>query len=196
MNYTTALEITGTLFSFIYLYLSVKQRIGLWVFGFLSAVVYSLVFFETKFYAAMSLQFYYLWVSVYGWYSWKKKKETTGEELPARYTRFKEWPLLSGITIVVMLIYYAVLSLGTDAPLPSADSFITAFSITATWMLARKQIEHWLIWIVVDSVAVVVYLKQGLYSTALLFVVYGAMAVVGWLQWRKAMKKQTVRKQE
>ncbi|MDX9748315.1 MAG: nicotinamide riboside transporter PnuC [Paludibacter sp.] len=196
MSIITALEITGTLFSFIYLYLSVKQKIGLWVFGFLSAVVYSLVFFETKFYAAMSLQLYYLWVSVYGWYSWKKKRETTGEDLPVRYTHFKEWTVLSGITMLVMLIYYAVLSMGTDSPVPGADSFITAFSITATWMLARKQIEHWLIWIVVDSVAVFVYLKQGLYSTALLFVVYGAMAVVGWIQWRKSMKKQTVRKQD
>jgi len=197
MNFTTALEITGTLFSFIYLYLSVKQKIGLWVFGFLSAVVYTLVFFQTKFYAAMSLQLYYLVVSVYGWYSWKRNSETTGEELSVRSTRFKEWIILSGITVVIMLIYYALLSLGTDSPVPGADSFITAFSITATWMLARKQIEHWLIWIVVDSVAVIVYLKQGLYSTALLFVVYGVMAVVGWTQWRRSMKKkQTVPKQE
>ena len=188
MSYTTALEITGTLFSFMYLYLSVKQKIGLWVFGFLSALVYAVVFFETKFYAAMSLQLYYLWVSIYGWYSWKRNRATTGEELPPRYTRFKEWPLLFGITIIIMMVYYALLSIGTDSPVPGADSFITAFSITATWMLARKQIEHWLIWIVVDSVAVGIYFMQGLYSTALLFVVYGIMAVVGWKQWRKTIR--------
>lgn len=87
-----------------------------------------------------------------------------------------------------MLVYYALLSMGTDSPVPGADSFITAFSITATWMLARKQVEHWLIWIVVDSVAVGIYFMQGLYSTALLFVVYGVMAVVGWRQWRKNLR--------
>lgn len=185
MSFTTALEITGTVFSLIYLYLSVKQKISLWIFGFLSAVVYAIVFYETKFYAAMSLQVYYLWVSAYGWYSWRNKKKTTVEELPVRSTKIKEWPVLTGVSITIMLIYYALLSMGTDSPVPGADSFITAFSIVATWMLARKQVEHWLIWMVVDSVAVGIYFMQGLYSTALLFVVYGIMAVVGWKQWRK-----------
>ncbi|MCE1154755.1 MAG: nicotinamide riboside transporter PnuC [Bacteroidales bacterium] len=183
------LEYLGTLLSLVYLYLSVKQKISLWLFGFLSALVYAAVFYEAKFYAAMSLQLYYLWVSAYGWYSWKKNRETTGEELPVRFTRMKEWLLLSGVSLVVMSVYYSLLSLGTDSPIPGADSFITAFSITATWMLARKQIEHWLIWIVVDSIAVGIYFMQGLYSTALLFAVYGVMAVVGWRQWRKTMKK-------
>ncbi len=188
MNYINALEIIGTLLSFIYLYLSVKQKISLWLFGFLSALVYAVVFYQARFYAAMSLQLYYLWVSVYGWYSWKKNRETTGKELPVRHTRINEWPLLSGVSIAIMLVYYALLSMGTDSPVPGADSFITAFSITATWMLARKQVEHWLIWIVVDSVAVGIYFMQGLYSTALLFVVYGVMAVVGWRQWRKNLR--------
>jgi nicotinamide mononucleotide transporter len=185
------LEITGTLLSFAYLWLSVKQKISLWVFGFLSAAVYAVVFFEAKFYAAMSLQVYYLWISVYGWYSWKKRKTSTGAELPVRQTRLKEWTILSGIAVVIMLVYYALLSIGTDSPVPGADSFMTSFSIIATWMLARKQIEHWLIWIVVDAVAVGVYFSQGLYSTSLLFMVYLVMAVVGWSQWRKSLKKQT-----
>ncbi len=185
------LEITGTLLSFAYLWLSVKQKISLWVFGFLSAAVYAVVFFEAKFYAAMSLQVYYLWISVYGWYSWKKRKTSTGAELPVRQTRLKEWTILSGIAVVIMLVYYALLSIGTDSPVPGADSFMTSFSIIATWMLARKQIEHWLIWIVVDAVAVGVYFSQGLYSTSLLFMVYLVMAVVGWSQWRKSLKKHT-----
>lgn len=184
------LEVTGTLLSFAYLWLSVKQKIGLWIFGFLGAVVYTIVFFQSKLYAAMSLQLYYLWVSVYGWYSWKKSKASTGEELPVRLTRFNEWPVLLGITLIIMLIYYALLSMGTDSPIPGADSFITAFSIIATWMLARKQIEHWLIWIVVDLVAVGIYFMQGLYSTSILFLVYGIMAVIGWFQWRKSLKKK------
>ncbi|MDD3195454.1 MAG: nicotinamide riboside transporter PnuC [Paludibacter sp.] len=184
------LEVIGTLLSFAYLWLSVKQKIGLWIFGFLGAVVYTIVFFESKLYAAMSLQLYYLWVSVYGWYSWKKSKASTGEELPVRLTRFNEWPVLLGITLIIMLIYYALLSMGTDSPIPGADSFITAFSIIATWMLARKQIEHWLIWIVVDLVAVGIYFMQGLYSTSILFLVYGIMAVIGWFQWRKSLKKK------
>jgi nicotinamide mononucleotide transporter len=184
------LEVIGTLLSFAYLWLSVKQKIGLWIFGFLGAVVYTIVFFESKLYAAMSLQLYYLWVSVYGWYSWKKSKASTGEELPVRLTRFNEWPILLGITLIIMLIYYALLSMGTDSPIPGADSFITAFSIIATWMLARKQIEHWLIWIVVDLVAVGIYFMQGLYSTSILFLVYGIMAVIGWFQWRKSLKKK------
>lgn len=180
------IEIAGTLLSFAYLWLSVNQKISLWFFGFLSAMLYAYVFFDAKLYAAMSLQLYYLWVSVYGWINWKKNRLTTGSDLPVRRTGGREWLILTAITLLIMLAYYTLLKLGTDSPLPAADSFITAFSITATWMLARKQIEHWLIWIVVDTLAVVVYFTQGLYSTSLLFVVYGIMAIVGWFQWKKS----------
>jgi nicotinamide mononucleotide transporter len=182
------IEVTATLLSLIYVWLSVKQKLSLWLFGFLSAALFAVVFFQAKLYAVMTLQFYYLAVSVYGWLSWKKGKTATGDELTVKKISSREVLIFTIVTFVVFIIYYYILENHTDSPLPLIDSATTALSITATWMLARKIIEHWLIWIVVDVISASLYLYKELYSTSLLFVVYTIMAVVGFLQWRKSTK--------
>jgi nicotinamide mononucleotide transporter len=183
-----SIEIIGSVLSLIYLYLSIKQKISLWIFGFLCSAMYVVVFYQSKFYADMSLQFYYVGVSVFGWISWRTGKQQTGKELPVKQTKKIQALVLSLITTVIFLLYYFVLSRYTDSPLPFADSLTTALSITATWMLARKLIEHWIIWIVVDALSAGLYIYKELYPTAILFVIYTVMAVVGWRQWRKSLK--------
>jgi len=183
------IEITGAALSLIYLYLSIKQKIGLWIFGFLCSALYVVVFFNSKFYADMSLQFYYLGVSVYGWISWKSGKLHTGKELPVKRVNTRHAIFLSAITIAIFLLYYFILARYTDSPLPFADSFTTALSITATWMLAKKLIEHWLLWIVVDAVSAGLYFYKELYPTAILFIIYTIMAIAGFVEWKKASDK-------
>lgn len=189
INYLDAnwIELLGTLLSIIYLYLSIKQRIGLWVFGFLCSLLYIIVFFQAKFYADMSLQFYYLAVSVYGWISWKAKSTIAESTSTITKTNFKSGTILFFVAVIIYFIYYYVLSQFTDSPLPRADSFTTALSIVATWMLARKMLEHWLLWIIVDSVSVGLYIYKGLYITAVLFGIYTIMAVIGYFQWRNSI---------
>lgn len=182
-------EITGTVLSLIYLYLSIKQKIGLWVFGFLSSALYVVVFWQSKFYADMSLQFYYLGVSVYGWINWKTGAHTSKNEIRIEKTKIKTAVLLFITTVIIYFIYFYILKNFTDSPLPKADSFTTALSIVATLMLARKLIENWLLWIIIDGVSGGLYLYKHLYPTAILFIIYAIMALVGYLQWRKAMTK-------
>lgn len=183
-------EIAATLLSLIYLYLSVKQNISLWIFGFLSSALYVVVFFNTKFYADMSLQFYYLAVSVYGWVSWKRGKAETGEELPVKTIKLRQAMWLLALIIVVFFIYYFILLNHTDSPVPIGDSITTALSITATLMLTKKIIEHWLLWIIADGISVGLYIYRGLYPTTLLFVLYTIVAIVGFISWRKSLKAQ------
>ncbi len=182
-------EITGTILSLIYLYLSIKQEIGLWIFGFLCSALYVVVFWQSKFYADMSLQFYYLGVSVYGWINWKTGAHTNNNEIKIEKTKFKPAVLLFISAVIIYFIYYFVLQNFTDSPLPKADSFTTALSIVATWMLARKLIENWLLWVIIDGVSAGLYLYKQLYPTSILFFIYTVMALVGYLQWRKAMTK-------
>jgi nicotinamide mononucleotide transporter len=137
------IEITGTVLSLIYLYLSIKQKVSLWIFGFLASALYVVVFFESKLYADMSLQFYYLIVSVYGWINWKRTKEA--KELPASFTTPKMWLQLLIATVVIYFVYYVVLLYFTDSTIPKSDSLVGALSVIATWMLARKLIENWLV---------------------------------------------------
>lgn len=179
-------EITGSILSLIYLYLSIRQKVSLWIFGFLASALYVVVFFDSKLYADMSLQLYYLVVSVYGWINWKRGKEE--KELPATVTTRKMWFKLALATVAIYFIYYFVLLYFTDSTIPKSDSLVGALSIIATWMLARKLIENWLVWIVANALCVGLYIYKGLYPTVILFVIYTVMAVVGYIQWRKTIE--------
>ena len=182
------IELAGSVLSIIYLYLSIKQRVSLWIFGFLCSLLYVVVFFQSKFYADMSLQFYYLGVSVFGWISWKAGKPENRKELPVKRTTPLSGAIILVIALVLYFLYYFILSEYTDSPLPKADAFTTALSIVATWMLARKMIEHWWLWIIVDSVSAGLYFYKALYPTAILFVIYTIMAIIGYQQWKKSLQ--------
>jgi nicotinamide mononucleotide transporter len=182
------IELAGSVLSIIYLYLSIKQRVSLWIFGFLCSLLYAIVFFQSKFYADMSLQFYYLGVSAFGWISWKAGKPENRKELPVKRTTPLSGAIILVIALVLYFLYYFILSEYTDSPLPKADAFTTALSIVATWMLARKMIEHWWLWIIVDSVSAGLYFYKALYPTAILFVIYTVMAIIGYRQWKKSLQ--------
>ena len=166
-----------------------KQKASLWIFGFLCSALYVVVFFQSKFYADMSLQFYYLGVSVFGWISWKAGKPENRKELPVKRTTPLSGVIILLIALILYFVYYFILTGYTDSPLPKADSFTTALSIVATWMLARKMIEHWWLWIIVDSVSAGLYFYKALYPTAILFVIYTIMAIIGYRQWKKSLPK-------
>lgn len=180
-------EIVGAILSLIYLYLSIKEKVSLWFFGIVSSIFYIIIFFQTKFYADMSLQFYYVIISIYGWIIWKRGKQGDKEELPATRMSKKLFVNLIIVTGLIYVVYYLILSRFTDSTIPKADSLVGALSIIGTWMLARKLIENWFVWIVADGLCVGLYIYKGLYPTVILFVVYTLMSVVGYFEWKKAM---------
>lgn len=185
------IELFGAVTGIIYVFLEIRQTIWLWPVGILTSAVYIWVFFTGKIYADMSLQGYYLVISIFGWYWWLKgtgqKEEGEREEL--QVTRLN---LRTGVVLaIVFVLLYAVMWLGltrlTDSPVPVRDAFITSLSIIATWMLARKIYEHWYLWIVVNFVSAVLFLTRGLYPTVILYVVYGIMSFAGLIEWRKTI---------
>ncbi len=204
------IEVFGAITGIIYVFLEIRQTIWLWPVGIITSAVYILVFFTGKLYADMSLQGYYLIVSFLGWYWWsngkgkngekrtgegEKGRPCEGEKETLQVTRLK---LRTGIilTIVFFILYsvlWLVLSGLTDSPVPGWDSFLTSLSIVATWMLARKIYEHWLLWIVVNSTATVLFLTRGLYPTVILYIVYGIMSFVGLKEWKKSITNDLVK---
>jgi nicotinamide mononucleotide transporter len=186
------IEILGAVTGLIYLYFSIKQNIWLWPWGIITSCLYIYVFFRAKFYADMSLQFYYLGISAYGWYFWQRgAKKEEGKILPIIRAKPKEWFIFILITILVTLISGYGLDHYTDSPLPYWDAFTTAGSIVATWMLARKYLEQWLFWIVIDAVSLGTYIYKELYPTVFLFSVYTGLAAFGYFQWRKEWVKNS-----
>lgn len=180
-------EIIATFTGLIYVYLSVKQNIWLWIFGIITSTLYIYVFFISKLYANMSLQFYYVFISLYGWILWSKNKSNNSKaELFVSKTNNKLAVVLLLITIVIFILYTVVLK-KTDSTIFYLDAFTTSASITATWMLARKKIEHWIIWIVVNIIYVGLYFNQELYPTLLLYAVYTILAVIGYFKWKKEL---------
>jgi len=178
------IEILGALAGFVYIFFEIKVSKWMWPIGLLTSVFYVVVFFDSKFYADMSLQFYYIVISIIGWYWWLKGGNNGVELSINKLTN----QLLIKILIVSIFVFLAIsyiLVNYTDSPLPYWDALTTSLSIVATWMLARKIIEQWLFWIVIDLVSMVLYLYKGLYPTSVLFLIYSILAVYGYIKWRK-----------
>lgn len=189
--FSNKVELLGTLFGLIYVWLSIRQSLHTWTAGIITSLLYCWVFFEAKFYAGMGLQGYYLIISIYGLWSWRRGGENSseGETLHVSCTKVNLWVKLFILNLFVTLLMYYLLSRYTDSPIPFGDAFTTSLSIIATWMLARKKIEQWLIWIFIDLISSGLYLYRGLYPTVFLFLVYAVMAVIGYYEWRKELVK-------
>jgi nicotinamide mononucleotide transporter len=122
---------------------------------------------------------------VYGWIHWSGG-ENQHKQLSIRKITRNTALILGAITLVVFWLIGWLLDRYTDSPVPYWDAFTTAVSFTATWMLARKILEHWILWIVVDAISMGLYLYRGLYPTLILFAVYTTMAVIGYIEWKKS----------
>ena len=145
----------------------------------------------SKFYADMGLQVYYLVISFYGWYNWlygKKREQADNRKLPVSRLSLRLIYSLIPVTAGLFIAIAFILVRYTDSPIPWWDSFTTALSIVATWMLARKILEHWIIWIIVDAVSMGLYIYKGLFLTVVLFFIYTSLAVIGYFEWKKEIK--------
>jgi len=186
------IEVIGALAGLIYLYLEIKQNIWLWPVGIITSAFYIYVFFVSKFYADMGLQVYYLVISFYGWWHWLYgNKNGQKKELQITRTSFKLWVYISMVTAVLFGLMVFILKKYTDSPVPYGDSFVTALSITGTWMLAQKLIEHWWVWVVVNLVSLGLFIWKDLYPTSVLFFFYFTLAIYGYYQWKKEMDKES-----
>ena len=183
------IELLGAILGIAFIFFSIRQNILTWPTGLATSALYIVVFFQSKFYADMGLQVYYVAISIYGWYYWiKGNKPNNSTTVPVRRTSKNLWLKLIAIAI---LLYFAILIIllnFTDSDVPFMDSFTTALSIIATWMLAKKYIEQWLIWIFVDIISAGLYIYKELWPTVILFIVYTVMAYLGYIQWRKDLK--------
>lgn len=187
------IELLGAILGILYIFFSIRQNILTWPTGLFTSVLYVIVFFQAKFYADMGLQVYYVFISIYGWYFWVKGKKPKNNKLqvPVRVTDRKLQVILIVSSIALYIVILYILLNFTDSDVPYMDTLTTALSIVATWMLAKKYIGHWLIWIFVDAVSAGLYIYKGLWPTVILFAIYTVMAVLGYIEWKKDLELQT-----
>ena len=179
-------EVVGVVTGILGVWLTTRQKIWCWPVGLVSVVAFIVVFFRAKLYAAMGLQFVYVGLIGYGWYSWlyggSGHRALVVSRLPRRLVA-----RLSMVGAGVSLVLGFWLGRSTDEALPYLDGFTTSFSLVAQWMQARKYLENWPVWAAVDVVYVGMSLSQGLTLTAGLYVVYICLAVLGFRDWRRSI---------
>jgi nicotinamide mononucleotide transporter len=179
------LELAAVAITLVSVVLTVRQNIWCWPTGLVSVSLYAVLFWQSRLYADMGLQVVYFGLSIYGWYEWLHGG-VAHTELKVTRTPQK---LLVG-SIVAGLVFSALLGWllhrTTNAALPWLDSTLTGFSLVAQWLMTRKHLENWIIWIVVDVVYVGMFIYKELLLTAALYALFLILASRGYTEWRNS----------
>lgn len=187
---TGFLEWCGVFTGILCVWLAAKNNIFNWPIAIVSVIIYIFIFYESKLYADMGLQVYFLLMNAYGWYYWNKNKNNAAAVSPVSMITKREIALsLAGIIFFTLILGF-LLHKNTDAAFPFIDSFCTACSLIAQIFLARKVLQNWLIWLFVDLIYVGVYVSKDLYATAIMYALYIYIAWVGYQGWKKTYTEE------
>ena len=184
------LELVAAVFGVVAVYLSTRENILSWPTALVNVGLYGIVFYHARLYADMGLQAVYFLLSLYGWYEWKFGG---ADRTSLRVSRagLRLWALLGVIHVAVWVSLGLLLSRTTDAAIPWLDSFLTTGSLVAQWMMTRKILENWALWIALDLLYVPMFISRGLYATAALYAVFLVLAVLGWRDWKRNLTAAT-----
>lgn len=184
-------EIIGTGLGIIGVTLMIRQSVWGWPVGLVQVAVYGWVFFGAKLYSDAILQGFFFLIQAYGWWHWlhgDPHQRARRAALPVTRMRPVAIAGWASAGIVATVAWGELMRRTTDAALPHWDAFILMFSLIAQWLQARKRIENWAGWMIVNVVAVGVYWMKDLRLTAGLYVVFFGMAVMGHIAWRRTMR--------
>ena len=182
-------EVLAVVTGIISVYLSTRENIWSWPTALVNVALYFVVFYETKLYADMGLQAVYFALSLYGWYEWLYGGENR-TELHVSRTSSALSVRLAMIGVAFAAVLGTVLARFTDAALPYIDSATTSTSLVAQWMMTRKILENWAVWVAVDVVYIAMFVFKRLYLTAGLYAVFLVLAVMGYVQWKRSLAER------
>jgi nicotinamide mononucleotide transporter len=175
-------EYIAVALSMAYLLLAIKENLWCWPAAFFSTLIYTIMYWNGALLMESLLNFYYMYMAVFGWVVWRKGKANQAQRL------ITSWPVNRHI-ILIALTTLASLAIGyvmqnyTHADFAYLDSFTTCFAVVTTYLVAKKVLENWLYWIVIDAASMYLYYEKGYYPTLVLFVFYTVMAAWGFKTW-------------
>ncbi|KKO46247.1 nicotinamide mononucleotide transporter [Arsukibacterium ikkense] len=185
-----SLELLATLLALAYVVLALRQSLWCWPAALLSTMLFTHIMWQSALLSDALLQLYYAAMALYGWWRWQQlKRQHHGAN------KVSEWPWrrhlqLIAITGLLGLLLGYVMANYTRADFAYLDAQTTAFSVMATWLVARKLVSNWLYWVVIDAVSIYVYAQKHLYFLTLLFMLYTIIAVAGYFIWRATYQQQ------
>ncbi len=192
MNWNLLLEIFGFTVGLVYLWYEYHANPKLWIASIIMPMISMWIYYSRGIYADFAINIYYFLIAIYGYIAWTfnfKKREKA--ELPIRRAPLAAWIGCIAAFVALWSFICWVLVSYTDSTVPVVDAFTTALSIVAMWMLARKYLEQWLAWLVVDAVCIGLYFYKEIYFYAVLYALYTIIAYIGYRKWQGLMAAQT-----
>jgi nicotinamide mononucleotide transporter len=182
----TAIEIVAAVVTAFSIWLAARQNVWYYPTGIVSVILYGWIYVEARLYAEAGLQGVWFLLMVYGWYEWLHGGEKSTVLRVSRTPRLA-WGGIMVAGVAMSLVISTIQHRYTDNPAPLVDSSIAAFSIVAQFMTARKWIENWLFWIVINVFAVALYIDRALYPTAALYAILFILGIKGYFEWRRSL---------
>jgi len=187
---SSCLELVAVLFGIVSVFLSVREKIWSWPTAIVNVALYFVLFYQTGLYSDMGLQAVYLVLSIYGWYEW-----LYGGAGHTTLTVSRTTPRLWAILIAIAVVFWAILGKLTSGlpgvALPYVDAATATTSLVAQYLMTRKLLENWALWIAVDCVYIGMFIFKGLYLTAGNYAVYLSLAVLGHIAWKRSLLSAT-----
>ena len=195
MDWKLVLQIAGVVLGLLYLWLEYRADIRLWIVGLIMPLVHGALYYKAGLYADCSMQAYYVLAGLYGWIVWHNAPRRKAAADRIGHTPLRQAAGLIAVYTAAHTGIYFLLVGFTNSTVPFWDAMTTAGSIVAMWMLSRKYVEQWLVWLAVDLVTVGLYLYKGIPLTAGLYALYSALAVAGYLRWKAKNARIAIRPQ-
>ncbi len=176
-------ELIAVIAALFYVVLAAKENSWCWPAALISTIIYTVIFYDVYLWMDSLLQLYYIAMAIYGWYCWRQSSTKVNAS-----QKIQSWPLLLHGKMIVLLLAISlilgwVMANYTPTDFPYLDSATTVFAVFATYLVAKKVLENWLYWIVIDAVSIYLYIEKELTPTAVLFVLYVIIAIYGYMQW-------------
>jgi len=180
---TNPWELLAVVAAIAYLLLAMRQHIACWCFALLSTIIYTVLYWDVSLYMESLLNAYYIAMAIYGWWAWRQKKPNNSGNIIS--WGFKQH--LTALLCIVSISYISGYGLAnnTDAQHPYLDSFTTWAAVLTTYMVAKKILENWLYWIVINGIGIYLNIDRCLLLTSVLLMSYQVIAIFGYISWRK-----------
>ena len=178
------LESTAVIFAILYLILAVKQNILCWTAGIISSVLYFFIMQKAGLYMEAYLQVFYVVMGIYGWSQWSASNASNPSFIVNTWSKYQHMITIS-IILVLSLLSGFLLERYTDAALPFLDALVSWGAVIATYMVAKKLLENWIYWFVIDATSIFLFIERGLWLSAVLFATYLVIIFFGYQSWNK-----------
>lgn len=179
-------ELTAVAFGLACVWFMKKESLWAFPLGIVNVLIYVYIFYTARLYANAAINGFFFVMSAYGWYNWSRKR---GGQRPVRIARCSPAERLWNATAIVLFFFLIrwILIRFTESPIPGWDAATTAVYIIAQWLLSRKRIENWLLWISADVVMTVLLAWQGLWFSSFQYLVFTVIAILGYREWRSKL---------